>query len=352
MNTIADAVHAALVPFLALTAAVLFLVVCHVLLHHAVREFASRRKAALLNLYRPAIDAFLHGASDEALVRLRGIPRRHRAIVASLLLEPLRVAEGSLPGRAHRAAETLGIIKEWEAALTGRRWWLRADAAVALGLVRATSAVEPLIRALDDPYEEVRAAAVEALGRIGDNRAIVPLVARFGEQSRHQRVRLVDALQHFGDDAVPPLLAHAHDHPADLAAIADLLGNAEAAGAIPQLIEWSVDDREAVRSAAIRAIGAIGVDERAYYHVLRALNDETASVRAAAAFALGRSGREEAAPYLADRLGDQWQVAAQSARALSRLGHAGRGVLEAAAAQQDGGLARQMLWGDRALSRV
>jgi len=193
---------------------------------------------------------------------------------------------------------------------------------------------------------------VDGLGRIGDIRAIAPLVARFGEQSRHHRVRLVHALQHFGPVAVPSLLEHAETHPDDLAAIADLLGKTEASGALPRLIEWSGDTRGCVRSAAIRAIADIGVDDRAYYHVLRALNDEVPEVRAAAAWAIGRSGREEAASYLADRLNDQWEVAAQSARALGRLGQAGRDVLEAAADREDGELARQMLWEGRALSRA
>jgi HEAT repeat protein len=352
MNTIADAVHAALVPFLALTATALFILVCHVLVHHGVREWGLRRRERLLALYRPAVAALLHEASDDALTRLRAIPHRHRPIVASLLMEPLRVADGPLTSRARQAAEALGLVAHWEAALSGRRWWLRADAALALGLLKQTSAVEALIRALDDPYDEVRAAAVDALGQAGDLRGIVPLVARLNEQSRHQRVRLVHALQHFGAAAAPSLLEHAQSHPEDLAAIADLLGNTTASSALPALTVWTTDTRAEVRAAAIRAIGAIGVDERTYYYVLRALNDEAADVRAAAAWTIGRSGRSEAAAYLADRLTDQWQVAAQSARALRRLGDAGRDVLEASAEREDGELARQMLWEDRALSRV
>jgi HEAT repeat protein len=74
------------------------------------------------------------------------------------------------------------------------------------------------------------------------------------------------------------------------------------------------------------------------------LSDASPDVRAAGAWALGRSGREEAAAYLAPRLHDDWIVAAQAARALRALGAAGRRALEAAAAVEDGELARQMLW--------
>ena len=72
-----------------------------------------------------------------------------------------------------------------------------------------------------------------------------------------------------------------------------------------------------------------------------------AEVRAAAARALARSGRADAAPQLAGRLDDDWEVAAQSARALARLGEPGLAALRARVARGDGlghDLARQVLW--------
>jgi HEAT repeat protein len=57
--------------------------------------------------------------------------------------------------------------------------WLAAQraAAIALGIIGDTRAVEPLISALSDSDNHVRLAAAEALGKIGDVRAIEPLVA-------------------------------------------------------------------------------------------------------------------------------------------------------------------------------
>ena len=86
------------------------------------------------------------------------------------------------------------------------------------------------------------------------------------------------------------------------------------------------------------------MDERAYYHVLRALSDDPEQARAMAAWALGRSGRQDAASYIAPRLNDEWIVAAHAARALRDLGTAGQRELESAAAHDDAVLARQMLW--------
>jgi HEAT repeat protein len=353
MTNIADAVRAALVPFLAVTGLVLILLVCHVVLLHGARKIAFHRRQRLLAVYRNTVAAAMqHDNPAESLRGLLASPRRHRPAIATLILEPLRVAEGSVTERARATATALGLITRWQSDLSHRRWWIRANGAHALGLLKCQSAVGSLIIALDDPYEEVRAAAVEALGLIADPEAIPELIARLPQQSRHQRVRLVQALRLFGRTAVPPLLDHARAQKADLASVADLLASIEAVDALGQLVEWCRHDRAEVRTAAVRAIGAIGVDDRAYYHILRALNDDAAEVRAAAAWTLGRSGRHDAASYLAPRLKDQWVVAAESARALRELGAAGRRALESAATGEDGELARQMLWEAGARSRA
>jgi cyclophilin family peptidyl-prolyl cis-trans isomerase/HEAT repeat protein len=52
---------------------------------------------------------------------------------------------------------------------------VRANAARALGVAKATQAVEPLIRLLADEDPRVAASAINALGAIGDSRAVEPL---------------------------------------------------------------------------------------------------------------------------------------------------------------------------------
>jgi hypothetical protein len=343
MSMMADIIRAVLPPFLLVTGGLLLLLVGHIVILHGARDLGLRRRQRLLVLYRPLVDATLSG-DTEALDRLVASPVRHRSMVSALLLEPLRVSGGHATTRARAAAEALGLIEEWTGQLGDRRWWIRAEAARALGLVKCVDVVTALATALDDPYDEVRAGAVESLGLIADPRAIPDLIARLADQSRHQRVRLVHALQQFGLTAVLPLVEHGQAQSANRAAVAEILGSIGAAGALDQLISWSTDERAEVRAAIWQAVGMIGVDDRAYYHVLRALNDSSEIVRAAAAWALGRSGRQDAAIYLAARLDDEWIVAAQTARALRALGPAGRRALEAAATTKGSELARQMLW--------
>ena len=343
MQTLTETIHAAFVPFLFVTGGLLLLLVCHIVVLHGVREIAFRRRQRLLGLYRPLVESAL-GGDEAALARLAASPGRHRGVQSALLLEPLRVTTGQAPERALQIARVLGLSQRWTAALGDRRWWVRADAAGALGLVRCPDVTGDLTAALDDPYDEVRAAAVEAVGRIADPSSIPDLVRRLHDQSRHQRVRLVQALHQFGAAAVDPVIAHGRRSPEDRAQVAELLGSLGAASALDELLSWVGDERPDVRAAVWQAIGQIGVDDRAYYHLLRGLNDPVDAVRAEAAWALGRSGRQDAAAYLAGRLDDEWLVAAQTARALRALGPAGRRELEEAASRRNSEMARQMLW--------
>ena len=92
-------------------------------------------------------------------------------------------------------------------------------------------------------------------------------------------------------------------HPASGRTVAEIARQSSVPpAALDQLIDWSADERADVRAAMWQAIGTIGVDDRAYYHLLRATERPVRVVRAAAAWALGRSGRQDAAVYLAGRL--------------------------------------------------
>ena len=260
------------------------------------------------------------------------------------------MASGSPVDAARAAAARLGLIERWKKDLGAHAWWRQAEAARALGLVRAEGALRPLLACLDDAHEEVRAAAVEALGHLGDPGCVPALLRALPDASRHQRARVVESIRELGPGVAHALVAHARVHPDDLATVAELIGFTGAASAADDLLAWSSHADPQVRAAALQALGSLGLDDRAYYYVLRALGDTSDAVRAMAARALGRSRRSDAAPYLAQHLGDEWLVAAHAATALRMLGPSGEREL---AARQDapglaGVLARQMLWERRA----
>lgn len=345
--TIAERFRDALVPFLVAGTALLLLLLTILIVQRLLRGAAEVRRQALTARYRPLVDAALASDEPAAAAAAAAIPERHRAIAADLVLATLRVVRGAQNARARALAEGLGLTAHWRGGLRARRWWHRSEAALALGLLRDGSAVASLIPLLDDDHEQVRAAAIDALGQIGDAAAVPALLARMGEPTRHERARLIQALRAFGDTATQALVMHGRSQPQDRALVATVLSYVGGTAAGETLLEWSADRNAAVRAAAWTAIATVGLDERTFYHAVKALNAEEPAVRAAAARALARSGRADASSHLARRLDDEWEVAAQSARALARLGRDGHNALVARVERGPGlghDLARQVLW--------
>ena len=347
LTSAADALRRVLVPFLAAGSAIVALLLVTLVVQRGARSVSQEKRRRLQKRYRPLVDSVLgkvtHGAAISAL---RRAPARHAPIIGDLLLAPLRSMSGRPVEGARELARSVGLADRWRTELTHRHWWLRAGAARALGLIADPSAYEGLVAALDDAHDEVRAAAVEGLGRLGDARAVSELVARLPSQSRHQRVRIIEALREIGRAAGPQILEYARQHVESLPLVGNVLALTSGPVAVADVTNWCGHDRADVRAAALGALGTIGLDDRTYYHALKALGDPDPTVRAMAARAVGRSGRGDAARYLARHLDDDWAVAGQSARALRDLGPDGLRRLEISAASGGpaAGLARQMLW--------
>ena len=347
MTSILDRFHDLIAVLLAGLAATLLVALLGLIVWRAIDELRFLRRQRVIARYRPLVDALLTPAPDpDAVQHLVATPKRHRGVLASLILATLRLTTGDVVPRLREAARALGVIDRSTKALDDRRWWVRAEAVRALGLVREPSSVDGLLGALDDAHEEVRAAAVDALGRIGDARCGPILLARLRDESRHQRARVVEAIRALGPSIMPMLLAHARERPSDTVMTVDILGIVGATAAIDSLLEWSGATNPAVRAAALRAIGSIGLDDRSFFYALRGLDDADPDVRGMAARALGRSGRQAAVPYLAAHLDDKWLAAAHCATGLRRLGRAGAAALQtrAESSGQGADLARQMLW--------
>jgi hypothetical protein len=350
MTDVADQIRAALVPFLLAGGVLLAVLFVSLLARRAVETLVERHRQRLIVRYRPLVDALLSPAAcGEAIDRLRQSPLRHRDVIAGLMLTPLAVASGAFVGRLRDATRALGLIDRWTRHLGSRHWWIRADGVRALGLVHEHAALDGLIAALHDPHDEVRAAAVEALGMLEGQPGIAALVATLGEPSRHQRARVVEALRRRGEAAASALVLFAREHLGTSTDAIDVLGQIGSPAAVGDLIVWSTDARPAVRASALQALGSIGLDDRSYYHALRALLDEHADVRAMAARALGRSRRAEAVPYLAAHLHDEWQVAAHAAAALRAIGPPGLQALQSRTTDSGhaGELSRQAAWEER-----
>ena len=110
-----------------------------------------------------------------------------------------------------RAAYALGLIGEPAVeplicALREGDGNLRWGAAIALGKIRDLRAIDPLIRALADKYENVRAESAKSLAAIGKP-ALKPLVRFLQDSDRSVRIEVVTALGGLRDtDAIQPLM--------------------------------------------------------------------------------------------------------------------------------------------------
>jgi HEAT repeat protein len=345
--TIAERFRATLVPFLLIGTIVIVLLLIILVSQRLIRAAAESRRKTLLERYRPRITAAVASESPEAIDAASAIPARHLPIAADIVLGILRLVRGGQNDRARAIAEQLSLNERWREQLQSRLWWRRSEAALALGLLRDFQSVPQLTPLLDDEHEQVRAAVIDALGQIGDREAIPALLARLADPTRHERARLVQALRAFGEDATRALVAHGERQESDRAIVATVLSFVGGTAASEALLRWSTSPHAELRAAVWAAFATIGLDDRTFYHALKALNADEPAVRAAAARALSRSGRADAAPHLAGKLDDEWEVAAHSARALARLGPDGQAALKSRVESGEGlgrDLARQVLW--------
>lgn len=192
-------------------------------------------------------------------------------------------------------------------ALSSSDWIVRMHAAKALGLVRHTDAIAPLIPLLQDKVKAVREEAATVLAAIGD--AAIP--------------SLVNALRH-GDWLVR---LHA----------VESLGKTRSPQAVKPLLAVLFNDQDsAVREDAVRALGEIG-DSQAVEYLFTAMREP--GLRTVVVEALGKIGDNRAVPVLIKLLtgtalpevtktvggcGDQWteDLITQGAavRALGEIG--------------------------------
>jgi len=299
-----------------------------------LREGWRRRRRRVLE---PLVLKYAHGASVSILSALGGgINARDRGVVEAILLDHVSRVRGIEHERLCRALDELGFVDRFLEALTGARWWHRAEAAENLGLSGAKRATAKLAAALSDDIPEVRLRAAKALGLVGGRAAVLPLVNALTEPNRWSTIRIADILTSMGHevvrelmDATPKLNPHAR-----LAAL-DILGRVHALESVPWLLSRLTDPERDIRARAAHALGAIGVVDAAP-ELRRALSDPEWPVRAMAAKALGRLHDAEAIPALCAALRDrEWWVRVNAAEALRRAGPMGVEALEGMLADAD-----------------
>jgi HEAT repeat protein len=165
----------------------------------------------------------------------------------------------------------------------------RAWAANVLGEIRAPRAFPALVRALDDPADEVRAKSATALGRLGDSRAVSHL------------------LDHLLTDPAPFVRAR----------IASTLGQFHGPEVVDRLVRALGDSAWWVRMRGVEALEQIG--SVAEGPLVVALDDPDPEIRTRAAVALERLG----VPANLVQVVENGEVGTDASQTLTRLAAAG-----------------------------
>jgi len=179
----------------------------------------------------------------------------------------------------------------------------RWAAALSLGRLQITSAVEPLLKLLNSSDIEDRRTAAESLGPMKDNRALGPLCAALNGQDEVLRRYAADALGQIGDTrAIDPLIV-ALDDPDDGVRwnAANSLGDLRDSRAVESLGQALDDDDENVQEAAADALGKVG-DSRAAEALAAAIKSGNRAVQWHSATALTEIHGPQAEQTLATSL--------------------------------------------------
>ena len=226
---------------------------------------------------------------------------------------------------------------------------------LALGGIRDTRAILPLLNSLSSTYYVVRQAAISALGSYGEDAveglmsmvetSAIPLdlLLKEVEEQKNKRLRLraIRALGEIKDAAaIKPLRRISRERLPDVTETTQIalskiglaawgrygaviaLGNIGSRKALPALIRALADSSEHVRREAARALARVP-DASEIPHLMAALErDEDATVRRQAGATLrvlGEQGHDVAGAFRKALVDPSWEVRVEAARALGRI---------------------------------
>ncbi|NHJ32884.1 MAG: HEAT repeat domain-containing protein [Asgard group archaeon] len=211
------------------------------------------------------------------------------------------------------AAKALGNIGDLvviqpliEALNTSKDPSIIIEVAGSLGVLKATEAIDDLLKMLKNKDGEIRENVAQALGMIGDSKAIDPLLKILrDDQEAWDRGQAAEALGLIGDKRVVSDLIHVLENDDGIGVsvkTATALGRLKDPIAVDPLISFLQKSQNvAERRAIAYALGEIG-DKRAAEVFIELLEDDDETVRYWACLSLGFMQYKKAANTLLDVL--------------------------------------------------
>ena len=203
--------------FVVLTTIILFwialILICYMLLlrlyYHLRRAYMDRRR----KLYEPAIEmVLLEEPFEKILETLR--PKRwgDAEVVQEVMLDSMDQLIGGPFETLQRAAFMLGIMERNLKMLRSKTKLRRGKAMEALGVMRATPAVVPILLILPKQTRDMKLVALRALARIGDAKTLPYFVRTANSLPPAMLPRLASLMLEFGAPGLPSIKAIVSQH--------------------------------------------------------------------------------------------------------------------------------------------
>jgi HEAT repeat protein len=252
-----------------------------------------------------------------------------RATLKTVLLDYSQDLSGEARERLTYCFYALGFVDEEIRSMLNRRWWIRANAARALGQFRTRRGMFVLTEALDDRREEVRSQAMKSLIALVGPEALRVILQRAKGISRWQAIELSAEIMKFKQESVPPLLeALSFSDPSVVEFAIEMLAEVGFVDALESIRKIARDGTSvALQLKAIEALGRLG-DTRGELLLLQLTLDPDVRIRTKAMDALARIGTPGAAEFVLERVaaGDLPEKIV-AVTALNRLGERGKRIV-------------------------
>ncbi|MCU0452314.1 MAG: HEAT repeat domain-containing protein [Bacteroidetes bacterium] len=347
--------------FLILTASVTLLVLLTAVILLAVKQASSRRVRALSRIeehYGRIVSEFLvaevsppstgrlpeghfEGYRRFTATIVRGWKRNlavHRKAFLSVLTSTAADVSGETSERIVFLAYELGFVDELSAKLKHRHWWVRAEAAMHLGQLRARGATAALAAALEDKHAGVRLQALRALLHVVGVEAFGSIFRSMRDLSQWEMMEISVSVREHGPAAVPYLLDGLEARDMTIVELCiELLAEVGFVDSVQRLRAMASSyPNITIRAKAVEALGRLG-DARSEGLLIEYIGHPHPVLRLRALGAIRAIGSSAAVPAIRQRVRDgsiDEKVAA--ARALANAGEQGLASLHAMASGPEG----------------
>lgn len=237
---------------------------------------------------------------------------------------------GELTSPGEEAAKALAnigttdIIEPLSTYLKDNRWYVRRNAALALGGIKDKRSVEVLIDVLKDQNRDVQSTAISSLVSIGDL-TIIPLINAFKSKDDFIRINATEVLTKidfpFGWNEIPNFwIDILQDKNPEVRRNAVVISGMWPISNLRTLITMLADKEPVVRKEVATILGKTG-DRRAIKSLVIACKDKDSAVRLSATHALGKIDDQKAIKILVEMLRDKdsamQQTAAEALRGIT-----------------------------------